>query len=292
LANCQGFKNKISNKKVMINHSNEIQQFDFYGLKISSFNEDSLIMFFEETIENRKKAICYGYSLGSIPYFKHYPEYLEYANQFDIMACDGRGIYLLAKWMGFQVKSDLSIPNMTWKLLELANKNGYSVLIIGSSPENNKKATENARIKYPGAKFYNGADGGKFSPQDQQKTAEYINEVKPDILLIGVSSPKKESFAYYWQDKIDVKIIIPFGGAIDILSGKSKPIPKIVKKMCLGAYYRFIQEPKRLFRDSILFTGSVMLKVIPRLVFLKMIGKDESFSIPKLYNKSIDTTIK
>ena len=269
----------------------KIQHFDFYGLKLTSFQEEDLIQYLESCIDKRQKAVCYGYSLGSIPYFKNHPEYLEYGNQFDIMTCDGRGIYLLAKWSGFPVKTDLSIPNMTWEILDLANKNEYSVLIIGSSPENNKNATEQARIKYPGAKFYNGTDGGKFSPADQQKTANYINSVKPDILLVGVSSPKKESFAYHWKKELDVKIIVPFGGAIDILSGKSKPIPKIIKKMCLGAYYRFFQEPRRLFRDSILYTGSVMFKVIPRLVFLKLIGQDKKLSIPKLYNKYIDTTI-
>lgn len=267
-----------------------IDFFDFYGLKLSSFTENELIAYIKETIDNKRKAICYGYSLGSIPYFKNFPQYVEYSNQFEVMVCDGRGMYLLAKWVGFPVKSDISIPGMTWKVLELAHLNNYSVLIIGSSPENNHKATINARLKYPGAKLYDGIDGGRFNPEDKIKTVKYINECKPDILLVGVSSPKKEDFAFHWKDKLDVSIIIPFGGAIDILSGKSKPIPKLIKKMCLGAYYRFIQEPRRLFRDSIVYTSSVFLKVIPRLLILKLFKKDNDFSIPKLYNKNIEST--
>jgi len=75
-----------------------------------------------------------------------------------------------------------------------------------------------------------------FTPEDNEKTAAYINKFKPDILFVGVTSPKKEKFAWEWKDKLDVSLIVPFGGAIDILSGKSKPIPRVIKKNDFGSF--------------------------------------------------------
>ena len=206
------------------------------------------------------------------------------------MLSDGRGLYILAKILGFKLKSDFSIPNFSWELLKFADKEHYSVLIIGSSAENNRKATLNARKLYPDATIIEGIDGGDFSFSENQKTVSYINQHKPDILFIGVTSPKKEKFAWELKEKLDVNVIVPFGGAIDILSGKSKPIPKIIKKMALGALWRFIQEPKRLFRDSILYPLNVILVLIPSLIFKVYILR-RPFSIPKFYNKNCEAPI-
>lgn len=258
---------------------------DFFGLKISVFTEVELNEFLLKRLNSKNKTVCFGYSLGTFPYFKNHPEIAEYSNTFDLMTCDGRGIYLLAKMLGFPVKYDISIPNLTWEILEIANQLGLSVLIVGSTTQNNKLATERAQELYPNAKFYPGNDGGRFSDEEQLSLVNYINRFSPDILLIGVSSPKKESFAYNFRDILDTTMIIPFGGAIDILSGKSKPIPKSVKKLLLGSIWRWVQEPKRLFRDSIIYSLKVMFCLIPTL-FIKSNILKKNFSIVDFYNKT------
>jgi len=268
----------------------EIKYINFFGLKISVFEIDELRSYIKESVKSRQKKILFGYSLGTFPYFKKHPEIAVFSNQFDVSVTDGRGLYLLGKILGYPVKSDLSIPNMSKMVMELADENRFSVMIIGSSPENNLKATENARKSYPNAIFYDGHDGGWFTPEDQLITVGKISKVKPDILLIGVSSPKKEAFAATWKEKLDVKIIVPFGGAIDILSGKSKPIPRIIKKLAIGSIWRFIQEPKRLFRDSILYPLNVMFLLLPSLLLTVYVLR-RPFSIPKFYNRSCEAPI-
>lgn len=268
-----------------------INYLDFFGLKISIFEDTELLEYSEEVIKEKRKAVCYGYSIGTLPYFRKFPEVAVYSNQFDVSLCDGRGLYLVTKLLGFKLKSDLSIPNFSMKLLRLANENHFSVMLIGSSPENNKLATENIRKNYPDAVIYNGYDGGIFSTGDQIKTVEYVNRHNPDILFIGVSLPKKERFAYEWKEELNASLIVPFGGAIDILSGKSKPIPRIVKKMALGGIYRFIQEPRRLFNDSILNSFNFLFILMPCLLIETYIFR-RRFSIPKFYNSTCAAPIR
>lgn len=268
----------------------QIKFIDFFGLKLSSFTEKELLEYSEWNIRNKNKAVCYGYSFGTLPYFQNYPEIARYSNQFEVSLCDGRGLFLLTKLMGAGLKSDLSIPNYSMKLLDLANRNRFSILLIGSSPENNELATRNIKKRYPDAVIFDGCDGGRFTPEDQIKTVEYVNKCKPDILFLGVSAPKKERFAYEWKNSLSVSLIVPFGGAIDILSGKSKPIPVFIKKIAMGALWRFIQEPKRLFKDSIINSLDVIFRLIPSLYFNKYILK-RYFNIPKFYNKSCEAPI-
>ncbi len=264
---------------------NSIRYFNFYGLKFSSFNINQLKEDLLNTIASNSKKVYFGYSLGTLPYFKKYPEIASICNEFDVMVADGRGMYLLLRLFKKPIYSDISIPNLTQLALEIANENKYSVMIVGSTPENNYNAVIKTRKKYKNAIIYDGYDGGDFSYEAQMVTVEKINKYAPDILFIGVSSPKKEKFVGNWKDMLKVKVIIPFGGAIDILSGKSKPIPKLIKKLCLGGFYRFIQEPRRLFRDSIIYVFNVMFIFFPVFFFNVVVKRNKEFCIPGFYNR-------
>ena len=78
-----------------------------------------------------------------------------------------------------------------------------------------------------------------------------INDIAPDILFLGMSSPKKDEFVYRWKEKLNVKVIVHCGGMLDVISGETKLYPKWVKNFCLAGIFRFIQEPIRLRRDFI-----------------------------------------
>lgn len=260
-----------------------IPSYDFLGLKVSRFKTNDLLKWTQDRITNNLKTVVYGFSLGTLPYFKNHPEIGYISNGFDVLLCDGRGFYFLNKLFNYPVMDEISIPNYANKALELANANKYSVMMIGSSEANNQEATRRCRLKYKDAIVFDGYDGGDFSSLSWGKTVAKINAVKPDILLVGVSSPKKEVFVKNNLEILDVKLVIPFGGAIDIMSGKSKPIPKAIKQVGLGGVYRFIQEPKRLFRDSILYGFSVVFMMLPALILRKSILRKE-FNVIDFYH--------
>ncbi|MFZ2339146.1 MAG: WecB/TagA/CpsF family glycosyltransferase [Bacteroidales bacterium] len=266
-----------------------IESLDFFGLKFSVFEDNQLINLVNDHIEFKKKLICYGYNFGMFPYFSKYPEIPEYANQFDILVADGRGYYLLAKMLGFPVKSDLSVPNLVDRVIKLANEKHYSILLLGAKEEINKEAGNRIQAKYPDLKVCNGYHG-YFNEIEEPEIVDDINSKQPDILLIGISSPKKERFAFKWKDNLNCSIIIPCGGVIDILAGFKKPTPRFIKKSGFAWLYRFVQEPKRLFRDSILNLLSVLLLMIPSLLFNTYILR-KKFSIPKFYNSKFDAPI-
>lgn len=268
---------------------NGITHLNFFGLKLSVFTLTDLIQAIDVAIVTEKKLVCYGYNFGMFPYFKKYPQIPQYANRFEILVADGRGYYLFAKLLGYPVKSDLSIPYMVDHVLHLAEEKGYSLLLLGAKQEINLKAAEKIRADFKNIKVLEGHHG-YFKEAEENQIADYINSVKPNIVLIGISSPMKETFTHKWKDYLDCNIIIPCGGVIDILAGYKKRTPKLIKKMGLAWFYRFVQEPKRLFRDSILHSLNVLFLMIPSLLFRTYILR-EKFSIPKFYNKSCEAPI-
>lgn len=103
--------------------------------------------------------------------------------------------------------------------------------------------------------------------------------------MIGISSPKKEEFVWRNREKLNARVIVLMGGVIDIYAGKTTPIPKIVKKLCLTWLYRFVQEPRRT-RHIVLNGLDVLLRLIPAMAWAKWVRKDDDFSIPAFYGIS------
>ena len=259
-----------------------IETNSFFGLKYSLFNLQELKSEIILSIINNRKRVFYGYSLTLLPKFKHYPEIYSYSNKFDYFLADGKGYFYFLRLFGVKLKSDISLPDLVNILLEIANENKFSLLLLGADKKNNLIATENIKTKYPKANVLEGIDGF-FSEPEEVFIIEKINLLNPDIVLIGISSPKKERIANEWKEKLNCKIIVPCGGVIDILAGKTKREPFFVKKLGLTWLYRVVQEPIRLFKPLFLGGISVLFFLIPTILFEIKIKKNKNFSIPNFY---------
>jgi N-acetylglucosaminyldiphosphoundecaprenol N-acetyl-beta-D-mannosaminyltransferase len=224
----------------------EIPKESFFGLDVSIFSEKELNEYFEYILEVKKPHVLYGYSIGLLPYVKKYPEIIEYSNHFDLLVTDGKIFYFLAKKCNIPVYYNLSIPQMVLKFLRIANTKKLKILLLGAKKSVNDKATENIRKKYPLAKVIDGIDG-YFDKNEEQKVVDKISLISPDILFVGMHSPYKEYFSYKYKNKLNTKIIIPCGGMIDVLAGKTKLTPNWVKNIGLAWLYRLMQQPFQRF---------------------------------------------
>lgn len=259
---------------------NKIQTTNFYGLKISHFNKTELIKSIKYNIENKIQTIYHGYSLTSFYFFKSNPGLFQLVNNSDVFMNDGRGYYYFLKLLGVKNIDPISLPDLVFITLELANEFRYSVLLFGTKKEINSEATKLARIKFPNAKIADGIDGF-FDEKNELDVLDKINEIKPDILLVGISSPKKEKFLLKYRNNLDATIIINCGGMIDVLAGKEKLHPKWITTLGLAWLYRIIQDPKRLVK-TMLFDGIKALFILIPISFLKIkILHDKNFNFCK-----------
>lgn len=261
-----------------------IKYTSFYGLKLSIINKNLLFEEIGNVITENRKMVIFGYSLGSIRLLKKFPIMYKFGwENAEVMIIDGRGLYLLGKFLGFPFGDDLSIPELSMELLEISNKNRYSLLLFGTTAEINHKATKALCVKYPCINVHEGIDGF-YNDEQEIKIVNEINLVKPDILYVGISSPKKEEFISKWKDKLDVKIILLCGGVIDIIAGDKKKTPNWLKKTGGASLFRFVQEPRRLYKYFFPFIFFMLFKFIPLLFFQVMILKNKEFSLVKHYN--------
>jgi len=90
-----------------------------------------------------------------------------------------------------------------------------------------------------------------FRPLNSSEETELVAlvaETKPDVIWVGLSTPKQERFMAGYLNKLDVGLMVGVGAAFDIHSGGIKDASPWVKKAGLQWLHRLAQEPRRLWR--------------------------------------------
>jgi N-acetylglucosaminyldiphosphoundecaprenol N-acetyl-beta-D-mannosaminyltransferase len=149
--------------------------------------------------------------------------------------------------------------DIMYKLLQQANENHYRVYFLGTKPEVLPKVITTVQGDYPGIRIAGFRDG-YFNKAQELTVAEGIRNSRADILLVAISSPKKENFLRKWRNFINVPVCHGVGGSFDILASVSKRAPLWMQKCGMEWFYRLIQEPRRMWRRY-LITNTIFIKL-------------------------------
>ena len=97
---------------------------------------------------------------------------------------------------------------------------------------------------------------------ENDKLLGMINKSKPDILVVGMGSPKQEEWIMNCKGNLDVKIIIAVGDGIKVFSGTKKRGPKVIQKLGLEWLVRLFFEPKRLWKRYLIGIPLFFIRLI------------------------------
>ena len=86
-----------------------------------------------------------------------------------------------------------------------------------------------------------------MSEQEEEELKDRINAMKPDFVWVGLGAPRQENFCYRMRGRINA-LMIGVGGAFNVMAGTVSEAPVWMENLCLEWFYRFLQEPRRLFK--------------------------------------------
>lgn len=253
------------------------------GIKLYDTTKKELIIALHKFIQKKEKKIVFGISAAAYGRFKFRPDLYGIFKKTDILVAEGAGIPFFAKCFGVHISEKIGMVNLMFDLLNLANSHSYKVMLFGSTDETNKKASQIIISKYPNIKICHGVNG-YFNEEDIPQIIETINTESPDIIFIGISYPIKERFAIKYRNQINSKLIIPVGGAFEVLVGNIKKPKKDSRKIPIAWVFRLSQEPIRMFKP-ILITIFYSFFIMFPIIFFKHITRIErNPSIGKFFN--------
>ena len=168
-----------------------------------------------------------------------------------LILTDGKPLIWISKWYKTPIKEKISGSDLFPRVCQLAANKNYTMYLLGAAEGVADTAARNLMKKYPGLNIvgtYSPPFGIEKNEQEMNKIKTQIQDVHPDILIVGLGCPKQEKFMYYNCKDLGVPISFGLGASIDFEAGNIKRAPKWMSNHGLEWLYRFLKEPKRLFK--------------------------------------------
>ena len=98
---------------------------------------------------------------------------------------------------------------------------------------------------------------GTYSPpfgfeKDEQECnhiLEVIKQTSANVVLVGLGNPKQTKWIYRYKEMLpQIDVFLALGATIDFEAGNVKRAPKIFQALAMEWLYRFVKEPKRLYK--------------------------------------------
>lgn len=232
----------------MDNQKNKVRLLNTYVNNI--IMQDALLKI-DKMIAEKKKSYIVAVNTDVIVKIEDNPLLKEISDNADLTLVDGKPLIWISKLYKNPIVEKISGSDLVPLVLELAAQNGYSVFLLGGRDGVAEKAKENVKLNYPEINIvgtYAPPFGFEKSGQETEKVNELISSKKPDLLIVCLGCPKQETFIYLNKDKYDATVSICAGATIDFLAGNVKRAPKWMSNHGFEWFYRFLKEPKRMFK--------------------------------------------
>ena len=180
----------------------------------------------------------------------------------DLVTIDSYVVGYCVRMCGRPFKEPVSAARLMFELLPVASDRGFRIFLLGATEEVVEAVSANIGRRYPGIVIAGSRDG-YFDLEDKEGVVASVRASNADLLFVAMSTPLKERFISKNLAALGVPACIGVGGAFDILAGKTKHAPNWISRLCLEWFYRFIQEPRRLWKRY-LTTNSTFLRLLAR----------------------------
>lgn len=168
----------------------------------------------------------------------------------EYVLADGMPLIWISKLFRRPLPERIAGSDFVPRLCKRAEAEGRSVFIAGGSEASLRNACARLRESYPALRVdgYSPPVGFEKEPEQVEALCQAIYEAAPDILVVCLGCPKQEKFIYENRSRYCVPVSVCAGATVDFLSGAVKRCPTWMSQSGLEWFYRFLQEPKRLFR--------------------------------------------
>ncbi len=187
----------------------------------------------------------------------------------DLVLADGQSIVWASRLLGEPLPARVAGIDLFLALLPCAERNGHRVYLLGGTDDVLSATVGRLRQRHPDLRI-SGHRNGYFPMEESAEVAEAIRAAGPDLLFVGMSSPRKEVFLERWAAHTGAYVCHGVGGSFDVVAGVTRRAPERWQRLGLEWLYLVKQEPRRLWKRY-LTTNTVFLALLAREVFIRRV---------------------
>lgn len=218
---------------------------ELFGMKFYDKPLNSIVNNLKEAILLGKKVRVYTPNVDHIINIKENDSIFQKYREAEYIVADGWPVVATAK-LRKKVIHKITGVDLMDELLKISNKEKLNIFLLGATDETLKILKGNLIRDFNNIgniEYHN----GYFTKEEESEIINIINKSNSNILFVGMGSPKQELWISDNIEKLNINVAVAIGGALKIYSNEIKRAPKLVQKIGMEWFYRFLKEPNRLF---------------------------------------------
>lgn len=220
---------------------------NIFNCPIDTYTMDETVRKIDESIQNKTHLHHVVVNAAKLVHMQKDKELHKSVVSSDIINPDGQAVVWASRFLGQPLSERVAGIDLMQNLVQLASQKGYKVFFFGAKEEVVKGVVDNYSEQYS-KDIIAGYRNGYFKKEEEESIAKQIADSKTDILFVAISSPTKEVFLNKYKHIIDTPFIMGVGGSFDVVAGKVSRAPLWMQNAGLEWFYRFLQEPRRMWK--------------------------------------------
>lgn len=221
----------------------------FMNTEIDNLTMEETLRVIDQLIHENESAYVVTPNVDHIVQLETNKELQDAYTNASLILTDGKPLLWIAKWYGTPIKEKVSGSDLFPLLCKMSAKKGYKMFFLGAAEGVAAKAAENLKKRFSGLQVV-----GTYSPPfnfekddvEMDKIKCMIKDAKPDILIVGLGTPKQEKFMYRNCEELGVPISFGLGASFDFEAGNTKRAPKWMADHGFEWLFRITQDPRRM----------------------------------------------
>jgi len=227
-----------------------IERVNVLGIGISVLNLQTALAAIGDAVRARRKGYVCVTGVHGVMEAQEDATLRRILNQAFLCTPDGMPMVWLGWLRGHRDLSRVYGPDLMLEVCAWSEKSGCRHFFFGGAPGVAEQLREKLTARFPNLQVVGGYTP-PFRPlnvEEAKQLQEMVRAAQPDILWVGLSTPKQEKFMAEFLPRLDVTLMIGVGAAFDFHSGRVKQAPRWMQRSGLEWFFRLYCEPKRLWK--------------------------------------------
>lgn len=218
------------------------------GVPMSALSMDEAIQTIDEWIRHGEHHYISTIDVHALVESHFAPDVREIYRSAAIAAPDGMPLVWLIRRSGYRTADRICGPDLMPEIFRTSQSRRYRHFLYGSSEATLSLLRQQLNRDFPGAEIV-----GHYSPPFRALTCDeerdidrLLNAADPNIIWVGLGAPKQDRWMAAHRGTLNASILIGVGGAFEMLAGKVRRAPRIIRRTGCEWMFRMAQEPRRL----------------------------------------------
>ncbi|VAX30892.1 N-acetylmannosaminyltransferase [hydrothermal vent metagenome] len=256
--------------------SEDTKRFNVLGVGISSIDMGAALKVIDGWITRRESKYVTITGVHGVMESQGDEDIRKIHNQAGMVTPDGMPLVWLGRFNKHKNVNRVYGPDLMLEIFAQSAAKGYRHYLYGGNEGVPELLKSKLDEKFPGINIV-----GTYSPpfralseEEDKKIVQMLNVAKPDIIWVGLSTPKQEKWMAGHVDRLNVPALIGVGAAFDFHSGLIKQAPPWMQKSGLEWLFRLLTEPRRLWRRYFRNNPRFVFLIVRQMLGLKRYADD------------------